>query len=185
MTQEESLKVISDMISRAKQNYSRGGSFYFLLWGWVIMLANLGHYLLEMYSNVAHPEIVWLAIIPAVIASVIYGSSAKKEAVAVGYIDKMYGYIWTAAAAGIIFALVFMRQLNGYHGAIILLSAGTGTFLSGQIMRFKPLIMGGIALWITCIISMYVGVVDQLLVAVFGIIAGYLVPGYLLKKSEK
>ncbi|MFT6855486.1 MAG: hypothetical protein ACJA0X_001460 [Cyclobacteriaceae bacterium] len=173
------------MIVHAKLSYSRGGFFYFLLWGWVIMLANLSHYLLATFSEVAHPEIVWLVTIPAGITSGIYGSRRKKDAGAVSHIDKMYGDIWTAAGVGIIFTLVFMRQLNGYHGAVILLSAGIGTFLSGQIMRFKPLIIGGIALWVTCIISMFLGEVDQLLVAVGGIIAGYLIPGYLLKRSEK
>ena len=41
---EESLQIITGMIGKAKSNFARGGSFYFLLWGSVIALADFGHF---------------------------------------------------------------------------------------------------------------------------------------------
>ncbi|MEP1094396.1 MAG: hypothetical protein ABJG78_04770 [Cyclobacteriaceae bacterium] len=184
LSKEESLALISDMISQAKRNVARGGSFYFLLWGWVVLFANLGHYVIEKFELFEHPYIVWLITIPAAIASMMRGSKSSRDARVKSHLNGIYRQIWLAVSIGIVITLVFMKQVNFNVNPIILMLAATGTFISGSLLRFNPLIMGAVALWLASIVAYSVSIMDQNLVGAVGILAGYLVPGYLLKKAE-
>lgn len=185
MTKEESLAVITNMIAQTKKNYSSGSSFYFLLWGWVVMLADFSHYILMKFTDIPHPELVWLVTFPAGIISAIYSVKQRERALAVTHLDKVYGKIWIAVGIAIIMSIIFMSKVEYNHGPIILLNAGVGTFISGSLLRFRPLVFGGIALWVASLIAFNVPMVDQYLVGGFGIFAGYLIPGYMLKRVEK
>lgn len=59
--------------------------------------------------------------------------------------------------------------------------AGGSTYLSGITIKFRPLVYGGIVLWISAIISFMLPGDLQLLISAGGIFLGYLVPGYILK----
>lgn len=185
LTNKESLALITEMIGQAKKNYRKGGSFHFLLWGWVVMLANLGHYYLEGFTDYPHPYLVWVITFPAGIISALYGARQSKQATVVSHLDRLYGQVWIAAGVGIVITLIFMRNLSFNHGAMILLFAAMGTYLSGQMLRFKPLILGGLALAVAAVVCFNVSVTDQYLVSAIGIFLGYIVPGYLLKSKEK
>jgi hypothetical protein len=185
LTGKESLHLITSMISQAKSNYQKGGSFYFLLWGWVVLVANLGHYYLEAFTDYQQPYIVWLITIPAGIVSGIYGRNQSKRAQVISHLDRLYGQVWVAIGAAVVILLVFMRRLDYNHNAVIMLFSGIGTYMSGAMLRFKPLMVGGIVLGIASIVCFNVSITDQYLVGGIGIFAGYLIPGYLLKNKEK
>ncbi len=184
LSKDESLQLISDMITQAKRNLARGGSFYFLLWGWVVMLANLGHYFIYKYELYPYPFIVWSLTIPALIASMVHGARSSKRAQVKSHLDRIYGLVWLGVMICIVITLVFMSKVNYNVNAIILCFAALGTFISGCMLRFNPLVMGGAALWVASIIAFNVTPNDQYLVGAIGILAGYLIPGYLLKKVE-
>ncbi len=185
LTEKESLALISSMISQAKSNYQKGGSFYFLLWGWVVMVANLSHYYLEAYTDYQYPYIVWAITIPAGIVSGIYGRNQSKSAQVISHLDRLYGQIWMAIGVAVVILLVFMSRLEYNHNAVIILFSGIGTYMSGAMLRFKPLMLGGVVLGIASIVCFNVSITDQYLVGGIGIFAGYLIPGYLLKGQEK
>lgn len=185
LTKEESLDLITNMIGQAKRNVAKGGSFYFLLWGWVVMFANLGHYLIATYDWYEHPYIVWILTIPAAIISIIYSARRHSGAKVKSHLDRLYGQIWFAVFIGVMIIIFFLADVNYNMNAIILVFAGIGTFISGQALRFTPLILGGVALWIASIVAFNLSPLDQYLVGAVGILAGYLIPGYLLRKAEK
>ena len=68
--------------------------------------------------------------------------------------------------------------------AFILLFAMGGTYISGQMLNFRPLVMGAFALLVSGIVCFNVSMVDQYLVGAIGILLGYLIPGYMLKSRE-
>jgi len=183
LSKSESLELITQMISEAKRGYARGGSFYFLLWGWVVLLANLGHYVLAQLSY-PHAHMVWLITIPAAIASSIYGARQRKTAQVQNHLNSMYGLIWLSMLVGAFTIILSMEGSNIYINGIVLTFAGIGTFLSGSLLRFKPLIFGALALWLAGILAFFAHPVDQFLIGAVGILAGYLVPGYMLKRAE-
>lgn len=59
------------------------------------------------------------------------------------------------------------------------------TFLSGFIMKFKPLTIGGICCWALAIVSPFVAYDYQLLLIGVAVVAARIVPGYLLQKKYK
>ena len=185
LSKEESLTLITEMIGQAKRNVAKGGSFYFLLWGWVVLVANLGHYLIAKFDWYDYPYIVWILTIPAAIASMVHGARRSKKSSVKSHLDSLYSQIWLAVFIGVLIILFFMDNVNYNINAIILAFAGIGTYISGQALRFSPLTMGGIALWISSVVAFNLNPIDQYLVGAVGIFAGYLIPGYLLRKAEK
>jgi hypothetical protein len=71
LSAQESLDIITTMISEAKGKAQQNG-FHFLLWGWVVAMANLGMYILTQLDY-PRPYIVWAITIPAWITSLYDG----------------------------------------------------------------------------------------------------------------
>ena len=69
--------------------------------------------------------------------------------------------------------------------AIILMPVGAATFLSGIIVRFNPLLVGGVVFWISGIACYFVNSTDQYLIGGIAMIFGYLVPGYMLRNQKE
>lgn len=184
LTKEESLKLITDMIGQAKRNFAKGGSFYFLLWGWVVMLANLGHYVLSAFNLYDRPYMVWLITIPAAIMSIIYSIRIDSKAIIKSHIDSLYSWVWLAMFVSVLIILFYTQTISQSPNPVILVFAGAGTFISGAMLRFTPLMLGGVALWISSIAAFNLGIDEQYLAGAIGIFAGYLIPGYLLKRAE-
>lgn len=185
LTNEERLQLITDMIREAKSNVVKGGSFYFLLWGWVVMLANFTHYFAERFQLLNPPYAVWLITLPAIVFTIIYSVRQGRNAQVYTQLDKVTGYLWIAIFVGIVITLMYMPVLRFNHNPIILILSGIGTFVSGLLLRFRPLLFGGVAIWVGAIVAFNVSVSDQQLVASIAILVGYLIPGYLLKREEK
>jgi hypothetical protein len=180
LTHEESLEIISKMIRTAKGN-AREGSFFFLLWGWTIAACNFAHFYLLKFSSYEHPYIVWLLSIPVAIISAVYGARLKKKASFSTHYDRLYGLIWLAMGVSIVIIIAFGAKVNYYINPLVLLLAGSGTFISGSLLRFKPLIWGGVALWLSASLAFMLPEAYHYLLGGLGVILGYLVPGYLLK----
>lgn len=63
LSPQQSLDLITSMINEAKGNV-RHNSFYYLFWGWVLIIAHLGSFALSKIEF-DYPFVVWLIIIPA------------------------------------------------------------------------------------------------------------------------
>jgi hypothetical protein len=61
---------------------------------------------------------------------------------------------------------------------------GLPTFATGAILRFKPLIIGGILFWCIGAAGFFVPGTEGALLYVGAMFFGYIVPGYLLKRQE-
>lgn len=181
---EESLQIIEKMIQRTKGNL-HDSSFYFLLWGWVILIANIGQIILERFTDCTKPYLIWLIIFPAVIANIIYGIRHGKKTRVSTHLDSLNLMIWIAFFISYIIVIVFIREFDYNVAPVIFLLAGNATFLTGIVIKFKPLIWGGIVFWIgvICLFLIPGGYVE--FVSPIVIIFGYLVPGYMLKSYSK
>ena len=68
--------------------------------------------------------------------------------------------------------------------ASIIVLTGLPTFLTGQLMRFKPLIFGGVLFWVLGAAAYFVDMQAVALLYIAAMLFGYLLPGYLLKRQE-
>lgn len=184
LTGKESLSLITEMIRRAKREAAGDGSFHLLLWGWVVALCNFGHYFLSKIGY-EQPYIVWLLVIPAVIASVWKGTQERKKARFKTHLDDVLMQLWLAVFICMICLLAFMPIVNYSHNPIILLLAAVGVIATGAMIKDNTVKVGGWVLILGAIVGFLVPVNDQYLVGGIAMILGYLVPGYLLKKKYK
>jgi hypothetical protein len=183
LTSNESLAIITEMIAKAKKESTGDGGFQMLLWGWVIAVCNFGHYTLEKLGY-AEPYIVWTLVIPAAIISFVKGFRSAKNAPAKSHLTTVLSQLWIIIFISMIVVLVFMGTLDFQHNPIILLLAGVGIFTTGTLVRENLVRWGGILLLLAAFIGFLLPVTEQYLVAGIGIVVGYLVPGYHLKKKS-
>lgn len=181
LTSEESLAIITRMIHNAKGNV-KGSSFHFLLWGWVVAVGNIGHFYLLMFTDIDKPYMIWLITIPTWIVSMLYGYRKSKASRVRTYSDGLIMWMWLSFTFSIVILLA-SGQFGHTIPSLILLFAGMAAFMSGIILKFKPLIIGGSSFWIFAVIGFSVSHEYSLLVSALAVVVGYLIPGYKLRSA--
>lgn len=188
--ERDSLAVITEMISKSRHQLSES-AFDFMLWGFATLLAATGQLILLQWEQ-THPYswYTWgVAMTLAGISSGIYNSGREKKKGYKSHVDHMMSYLW---GAFIVFMLVILLNgpAMGWNVAYTLIIGlyGVGTFCSGGLLKFKPLMIGGVSAWVLAGISTvlnYYSVDFQvtLVLLALSIITSYLIPGYFLKKS--
>ena len=185
--EQESLHLIREMIENAKAQL-KAGSYYYLLWGWLVLAATLIHFGL-LYTRFAYPYLVWPVIMVAGLAGTLYGMrKSKREAKTKTYLASSIGFLWGGFSV-MLFIILFTAVKGDIHWAVsnILIIAlyGLCVFVSGGIIRFKPLIWGGIASWVIAVAGLFIAPQYTFLAIALSIVVSYLIPGYLLRTKEK
>lgn len=183
LSPKQSLDVITSMIQQAKGNMQKN-SFYFLLWGWTIVIANLGVYLLLTFTTVENPFYVYSITFISAIVSLIYGFRQGKSAGVSTHLDNIYKWLWIGLAVTIFTFWFFGYKIGWQLNPIIIVLCAVPTFVSGIMLKFKPLVFGGVAFWVLGAITFTLSFENQFLLAAIAVVVGYLIPGYLLKRSE-
>jgi hypothetical protein len=179
LSAQQSLDIITNMIMEAKGNVQRN-NFFFLFWGWIIVAANIGMYTLAQIGY-AHPYAVWLITLPAWFVSLYIGFKRGKSGRPSTHLDRVSAWLWISFGISIFILIAFGYKINYQLNPLILTLAAVPTFVSGMIVKFKPLMFGGIGFWIFGIIGFIVPMEMQPLVGAAAIVCGYLIPGYALK----
>lgn len=184
LSPQESLDIISNMIRQSQGNVS-DSSFYFLLWGWTIAISNFGMYYFLKFTTYQYPYAIWLLCIPASILTMTYGGKQDRTKQVITHLDKISMWLWIGMSITILPAWLLGSKINWLVNAVILMPVGLATFVSGIIIRFRPLLVGGIIFWVAGTACYIVSPVDQYLVGGVAMLLGYLVPGYMLKSVNK
>jgi hypothetical protein len=188
LTEQQSMKIIQEMIATSKSKL-RDNSFFYLLWGWLVLIASLSHYFLLRMNYHEYAYLPWpILMLGGMVVSIIAGIRLGKKAKVVSHFDNMMIYLWY----GFFFTIMIMIVMAAFqkipwittHSLIISLY-GLGTFVSGGVLRFRPLIIGGIACWVISVITFFVASENILLLIALSVIISYLIPGYILKSKEK
>lgn len=181
LTSEESLEIITRMIRTAQGNV-RAGSFYFLFWGWLVVIASAAEFYLTMFTDFNAPYMVWLIGIPGWIVTMLYSYRQSHASRVKTYSDNLITWLWIGFTICIVIVIFAFR--NYQITPVIMLFAGLCTFISGLIIRFRPLILGGSSFWVFAPIAFYLPPVYSPLILSIAVIFGYLIPAYLLKKQH-
>jgi hypothetical protein len=187
---KQSLLLIESMINRAKDKFAEDGSMY-LLWGWVVFVCSLTQFVLMHFFKYPYHYVVWFASWIIVIYQLVYIRKKIKRRRVRTYTGYILGYVWLTFVI-VIFLLAFLigRLTEGDYyihiSPILLTIYGIPIFLSGIILRFKPLVVGGIGCWILSIAAMLIDNYDyQFLLIPVAMIIAWIIPGYLLRAKYK
>lgn len=182
LSETESLDIIQKMISTVKSEME-DDSFYYLLWGWLVLIASIIQYVL-IKMEVGWNYIGWLILMPlGGLITTIYSYRQEKKKRFRTYIDEMMKYVLISFLVSLLIVLFSQSilQLNTYP--MVLMIYGMWLFVSGAAIKFKPLIIGGIINWILCIVSLFYVFEVQLLLLASAVLLGYIIPGHLLKNK--
>ena len=184
-TPQQSLQLIQAMIAKTKSNIG-ANRFYFLLWGWLIFGAILLQFFLKVVVKYPHHYAVWLVTLVAVALTIWRNKHDDKKNGVRTYIGDSIGYLWMGLGISF-FVLTFIISFSiGWLHAwpFMILMYGTGTFISGKILQFKPMVTGGIINWVIAAGCVFVAYDYQLLLAAAAIAVSYIIPAYLIKKES-
>lgn len=184
LTDKESLKLITDMITLAKGN-AKQSFFHIILWGWVIIAISLAHFYIIRFTDIENSELIWMLTFPAGLVSAIYGYREGRKEKSESFIDSIYMWIWFTFVISLIAVFVVSSRNPESTPPFILIIAGSATFLSGKILRFSPLIWGGAAFWVWSFLAFILQNEYVLLINAAAIFTGYIIPGYMLKNKLK
>jgi hypothetical protein len=182
MTGEESLRIISEMLNKTRVNF-RQGSFHLLLWGWLIVICSLTEFILDRLAGLAHSYYAWFLVIPGVIVSMAYGFFSGRKLKVHTYADSIWMWTWIGFLVAMIILFVIHSRSMETISPYILLLVGFPTFVSGFIIKFRPLIIGGICFWFFALVVFFGGPTIGPLGVPVAMIIGYLIPGYMLKNK--
>jgi hypothetical protein len=183
---QDSIAVIQDMIAKAKNNIG-DNSTQLLLWGWVTFAAFISQFLLKNVADCRQHYLVWMVIVPAAIVSTYIGKKQKRAYKATGYIQDAMGYLWMGMGISFFVLCVIFSKL-GWGSNIypfFILMYGLGTFVSGKLLQFTPLVAGGIAAWLLAVAASFVAYDYQMLLGAAAIMASYIIPAHILHKTSK
>lgn len=182
----ESLALIEGMINKAKNNFS-DDSLLYLLWGWVVFFCSITHFVLLKLALVKTPEMVWMLTWAAVAIQIIYLKRQKKIERVKTYADEIISFLWLSFGISMFIITFIFARLNAWVAMfpVCLLLYGFPTFLTGIIMKFSPLKIGGIVCWILSVASTFMQPVYGLLLLATSMLVAWIIPGYLLKARFK
>jgi hypothetical protein len=120
------------------------------------------------------------------IASLVLAARMEKAKQARSYIDQFMSFLWLGFVITLLVVLFFMQKLgpaNTYP--IIFALYGLGTFVSGSVLQFRPLQIGGVTCWMAAMASGFLPHEIQIAVGALLMIVAYIIPGYLLRNRFK
>lgn len=183
---EQSLQLIQSMISKTKQDMS-DNSIYFLVWGWITFIACTGQFVLKHIVKYDQHYQVWWLIVVGIAFSIWYGIKEGKRQKVKTYVDDSIKYLWMGMGISY-FVLSIILTKVGWDSAVFpffIMMYGLGTFVSGSILQFRPLVIGGIIAWALAIGTVYVEYDYQMLFGAAAILVSYIIPAYMLRSRNK
>lgn len=183
---EQSLQLIRTMIDKTRGDMS-DNSFYFLVWGWLTFVACIGQFILKHIIKFDQHYQVWWLMMVGMVLSIWYSVKEKKRQKAKTYIGESMKWLWIGMGI-CFFVLSMIFSKLGWEFSVFpffIMLYGLGTFVSGSILQFKPLIVGGILAWAIAIGAAFVEYDYQLLLTAAAILFSYIIPAYLLRQRNK
>lgn len=186
MSERESMELIASMINKVKNRVGESGTLY-LLWGWVVLVCCLVQFAGLHFFHYEKVYFIWYATWLLLIYQFFYLSRKRKARKVKTYTDEINIFVWIVFTVCLVLVL-FISIRFGYYDIIdplLLVLYGMPTFLSGIILKFKPLVIGGICCWVLSAFSPFVPVDYQLLLLSAAVISAWIIPGYRLKENFK
>jgi hypothetical protein len=186
LSEKESFELITSMINKAKGRIGETGTSY-LLWGWLILVCCVVQFVSLHFFNYANSYYIWYATWIFLIFQFFYFRKQKKLITVKTYTGEINRFVWLAffiCTVLIIFISIYLKYYEIIY-PLILVMYGMPTFLSGIILKFRPLIIGGVCCWVFSFFSSFVASEYQSLFIAAAVIVAWIIPGYILKQNFK
>jgi hypothetical protein len=193
LSPQESLTIISQAIANFKMNYRESARF-FLLWGWMLTFASFSNFIVlkilasqEAYGLMGPLSLAnWgVFIVVGFVLQFFLNRKINRTKKVYSHLDGYIQNLWIVAAVGFFVGTLICIRLNIIPPPIMLLIAGIATTASGVMIKFKPVIVGGIVFFVFSIATSFVNNEYIALLTGLAILCGYVIPGYYLKSAKE
>lgn len=181
----DSLKLITSMIQQTKESVV-DNSFYFLFWGWLSFVACVGQFVLASVFKYPHAYYVWFLMPLGGIITGIYQYKHERKVQVRTVLSDSISHLWSGI--GLLFiAIFFINMKIGWDYAFVqyVLLYATGTFITGRLMKFPPLVWGGLSNFVIAFFAADYNMVYQSLFAGIALLFSYIIPGHILRAQFK
>jgi hypothetical protein len=194
--EQDSLRIINEMIARVKSNFQRGGIKIMLFWGYLTAMVSLGNFiLLQVLKNPNQSYWIWTIMIIGYIASYFIQRKIGRTAIVKNHFDTIIKYLWCGFGISmIILQVVFwtMRASDNvqfiYLIPVIMIMCAIAQFGTAIICHQRSYYIGAATFWIgaiaCAIFTVIVKSIDyQFLVLAISMIIAFIIPNHLLNKK--
>lgn len=184
----ESLALINQMISKAKNEITDSG-FGWLLWGSMIFLAAMSTYIILEFDLDVSPFMGWnvfgLVAIPVMIYNLFRGRKVLRTRTYVDEMLAMFDVGFTICIFVIILSMNISVSPNDGFGYFLMVYAFL-MLIQGGAIRFKPLFIGAVINWAGAIAIFFNDEFKyDMLITAAAVFIGYIIPGLLLRSQYR
>jgi hypothetical protein len=182
---QDSLNLIQLMIDKTKQGMSENG-LHFLVWGWITFIACTSQFVLKHIYDYPRHYLVWWLVVPGVVFSIYQSAKEKKRQKVKTYVGESIKYLWIGMGLAYIVLSMILSKI-GWDKSVypfFILLYGLGTYISGSIIQFRPLVVGGLFAFGIAVGSAFVEYDYQMLFAAGAILVSYIIPAYILRARK-
>tara|TARA_A100001011_G_scaffold399937_1_gene511186 strand:+ start:20598 stop:21185 length:588 start_codon:yes stop_codon:yes gene_type:complete len=188
---EKKIEEITNVINSTKENL-KPLSVNFIFWGLLITLMSLLHYVYPslIQSTQYSARLFWI-VLPSIgmLITIYYNIKVRKKTGYETYLSRVIKIIWGVFNLSWIYIIVLSFTLKSFHPVPpILFLLSVILIITGLIIKFKPITLGGLFLTIFTFYLNFNPGINLLLVNIVGVSLGMLVPGLSLfysKSDEK
>lgn len=197
ITEQESLRIINEMIMEARNDFSQTHIKPFVFMGWAtICVAVLNIILIHTLTIPSYSFFAWLLMIPFSLINRIMESRREKRAKFVTHIGKTISAVWDAFLISLIvllitvFSIVFIAkswQFTAFIMPSILSLLGLAMYVTSIACKFKPYRTGAILFWLGALLGVCLLLTPyfstlQFVILIICMLLGFILPSLQLKK---
>lgn len=200
--EQDSLKLINDMISQVKSNIQIGAADSMIRSGYtVIVISLINIILIYTLPNPFISFFAWTLMIPISIINYFIDKKKDKSAIVKTHIDRIIGKTWRAFGwsvwvfLAILFAMVYIMDTWLFCLLImpvILTLTGLAQYVTATATKYNPFLRGAYVFWagaILCAILLFVAkehyAAGQFVILSICMVVGFCIPGHVLNNKAK
>lgn len=198
--EQDSLKLINEMIVQAKNNIRKGAADSMIFCGYTVaIVAVINFVLLNVLDKPYQSYWIWLLMIPMTFINFFIDKKKEKDSMVRTHIDKIVWSIWRAFVIsvvlllGTVFGLVYIANswaLVLIFTPLFLILMGLSQFVTATACRFKPYYYGAYVFWggvVVCVSSfaIFPRADVQFIILALCMIFGFCVPGHIINRKAE
>lgn len=196
MDHVNSIKLIAEMISEAKNSFSKNSSKSMSYMGWYVTILALCNFAwLLFFQNSNYSYLIWLLMAPISLFNSYINKKKHIEKDVITHFQKIILCIWNVYVICIILLLCIIFLSVYFTGnwiftlliiPLILTLTGFAQYITGITCKFKPYTIGAFVFWggalISILLMFWLNSAFQFIVLAICMVLGFVIPSHMLQK---